>query len=604
MSGVQIESSNLSGLWKHGIRDLSFINMLREYHELLKGSFGPQGGLILINNSAGKETLTASSANIIKQLAFQHPCLKYINALISAQNESFCLYGLYVGILCSGLLLKALECSESIPFSIFSEVSELIITEFFSWMEESSSDIVMKLDLGNIESMLRIVKTIFNSKKQYYFSSSEVSHLCLQVVTAFIHSVPASNTKSGFGYVHIITENASSCLQAKVYSGLLYREPNLDDSEGYVAKKNLRVLLFSVPLGCYEDKDKDKNQELFITIKGGNKISYIKSLFNLLNRCLKKNNVTVLACQKMIEPGLKYCLEKEGFLVLERLGTDLSAGLMKLSGCFGVTNLNGIGEASDLSESIGVLTSVDLVVVGNKSYFYLAHTAANVVTLMIPGVTDHSHIRELCESSLAGLRGVCMEDGRVVVGGGCLETWVMTHFKTIMNNHCLLWASTLDVSHHSVTQVCLAFIAVWRDISVHLSAGTSAAPVDSFTDSVYSHLWKNIPQTKKHAPIQCHDAKISPSSSKETFATHCVCGMVHCDQVTKSQGTWQDLCISSILDDIKIMEDKTLSINSKMTVNSLNEVVVDCLSAKLNATRMAFEGFMQLINVSQFIFDK
>lgn len=602
MSGVQIESSKVSGLWTHGIKDLSFINMLKEYHELLKSTFGPQGCLVLINNSAGKEILTASSVKIINHVAFQHPCLKYINALISAQNESFGLHGLYVGILCSGLLLYAIKCNETIPFSIISEVSELIITEFLSVMEESSSNIVMKLDLENIESMLSIVKTIFNSKKQDYLSVREVNHLCLQVVKAFIRSVPQCNTNAGFGYIHIITEKESSCLQAKVYNGLLYREPDLDDSNTYITKKDVRVLLFTVPLGCSEDIR--KNNQLMFTKNGEKKISFTNSLFNILSKCFKKNNVQLIACQKVIEPELKHRLEKEGFLLLERLGSVLSEGLVELSGCVGVANINGISEATELSSSIGFLTSVDLVVVSNKSYLLLEHSATTAVTLFIPGVPEHSHTRELCESSLKGLRGVCMEDGRAVVGGGCLETWMITHLNRIMIDRSQLWASTLDVSHQYVTQVCLAFIAVWRDIAVQLSGGSNATPADCFTDSVCHHLWNNIPLAKENSPTQYPDALRSQISRKETVTTHCKCGMVHSDQVTRSQGTWEHLSIVSKLFERKKIEEERLLSNSKVAESDLKEVILDCFSAKLNASRIAFEGFMQLINISQFIFDK
>lgn len=53
-----------------------------------------------------------------------------------------------MGILCVGSL------------TIFSEISELIITDCLSLMEDKSSDIAMEFDLKSKYNMLRIIKNI------------------------------------------------------------------------------------------------------------------------------------------------------------------------------------------------------------------------------------------------------------------------------------------------------------------------------------------------------------------------------------------------------------------------------------------------------------
>lgn len=533
MSGAIIEEERVSGVCCHNLHDLSFISMLGQYRRLLFSAYGPKGGLILISNAVGRDTVAASSSDITKQLAFRHPCVKYINALISAQNVSCGLGGLYTGILCVRLLEEALACEDSTPHRIITDVSEWIITQILTHMAEFPDQVVTDLDIGNMEQVTSYVKTILGSKCCLDFNKAEIDNLSLQIVKAFIKSIPKEGSSGSFGHVNISQEGAPG-LDARVFDGLLYREPDFDSKlwrKMSMLPRVVNVLLFAVPLL----PDEGTNESVHWRGSHTKEEVFVRKTVACLLSSLKERNVHLLVNQKSIHPVIKFEIEREGYIVLERLGTVATDALMKLSGCQAITNLCHLTKEMSLI-GIGKLSSLENVSLKGKNYILLKQETSCISTLLLPAVNPsiEAALKESTESCLAALKMVVV-DGKVVSGGGCLETWLATQVNHLVSVNIGHLISLTGVSSHHIIKVANAFIRVFMELAIRLGGGSSTTKLDWCVDSVYHHLW--------HSEPGIVSGKVSPRGSdrqKSREITHkCVCGLLTDDLIKhKYGGDW------------------------------------------------------------------
>lgn len=380
MSGAVLQEERVRGVFCHSVAHPSYLSMLAHYRRLLLSAYGPKGSSVLLSNAVGREALLSSSSEIIKELSFAHPTTKYINALISAQNSSCGLHGLYTGLLCVRLLEEALKCEEDIPHPVVSTISECIISHLIEELDKFPPQVIMELDIGDMDQVVSFVKTIIGAKSCLCLSQSNANELSINIVHAFLKSIPDEYTLSGFGHVSIVAQEDGPSLPGGVFEGVLYRNP--DVSKARVEKvgelSEVRVLLFTVALSYTEETTtvswggsgtKEENFESLVLAS----LVYI----------LQKRNISIIANQKPVHPTLKFELERRGYLVLERLGTNVTEALVRVSGCQGVSNLNNLpGELSDAV--LGTLTLVKNVVFNNKNYILLDNSEGCVASLLLP----------------------------------------------------------------------------------------------------------------------------------------------------------------------------------------------------------------------------
>lgn len=380
MSGVVLEEERVRGVFCHSVAHPSYMSMLTRYRRLLLSAYGPKGNSVLISNAVGREALLSSSSEIIKELSFAHPTTKYVNALISAQNSSCGLYGLYTGLLCVRLLEEALRCEEDMPHPIVSSISERIISHLMEELDKFPPQVVMELDIGDMDQVVSFVKTIIGAKSCLCLSLSDADELSINIVRAFLKSIPDEYTLSGFGHVSIAVQEDGPSLPGGVFEGVLYRNPDVSKTrvEKIDALGEVKVLLFTVALSYTEE-----TTAISWGGSGTKEENFGSLVLASLMSMIRKRNINILANQKPVHPALKFELERTGCLVLERLGTSITEALIKVSGCQGISNLNNMpGLLSDAV--LGTLTSVKNVVFNNKNYILLDNSEGCVATLILP----------------------------------------------------------------------------------------------------------------------------------------------------------------------------------------------------------------------------
>nr|XP_045600848.1 McKusick-Kaufman/Bardet-Biedl syndromes putative chaperonin-like [Procambarus clarkii] len=529
MSGARLEEERVKGLFCHSVLDPSYISMLTQYRKLLFSVYGPKGSSILISNSVGRESLAASSSAIIKELSFAHPSVKYINALISAQNSSCGLNGLYTGMLCVRLLEESHECERDIPHPLISSVSEWIISELLELLAHSPDEVIMDLDIGDMKQVTSFVKTILGTKNCLNLSSMEVDDLTLSIVKAFLKSIPNEYSSGGFGHVAVTTQEESSSTNTKVFDGVLYREPDISPQriEKFKGLGSINIVLFTVPLLYIE-----RETESVCWRAGGTKEEiFINKVVPCLLSCMKRRNIHILANQKQVHPIIKFELEREGFLVLERMGTNLSEAMTKLSGCHAISNLGNLALEMN-TVLLGRLNTVEHIVYNGKSYILLDHDEGSVSTLLLPVANPIvlSTLKETTESCLAALRLVVV-DGKVVAGGGCLEAWAASKVKYLVNTNMQHLVDLTDASPHHIFKIASNFIRVFMEMALRPRGGPSTTRFDWSVDSVFHHLWHTQPRVSREDE--------GGSCSTQTSNVTCVCGLVR-EVVIKNKynGLW------------------------------------------------------------------
>lgn len=383
MSALVLESERVKGVFCHSMAHPSYLSMLASYRRLLLSAYGPKGSSVLINNAVGREALVSTSSEIVKELSFAHPTTKYINALISAQNSSCGLNGLYTGLVCVRLLEEALRCEEDMPHPVVSVVSEWIISQLVEQLGKFPPQVVMELDIGDMDQVVSFVKTIIGAKSCLGFTQSDANDLSINIVRSFLKSIPGEYISSGFGHVSVTSQEDGPSSPGGVFEGVLYRNPDvsLTRVEEIGALGEVRVLLFVVALSYSEE-----TAAVCWEGPGTKEENFGSLVLASLVSILKKRNISIVANQKPVHPVLKFELERAGCLVLERLGTSAAEALMRVSGCRSVSNLNNLpGELSDAV--LGTLTSVQNVVFNNKNYILLDHSEGCVATLLLPSAS-------------------------------------------------------------------------------------------------------------------------------------------------------------------------------------------------------------------------
>lgn len=261
-----------------------------------------------------------------------------------------------------------------------------------------------------------------------------------------------------------------------------YSRNILEDNENYTCNTPhaihppscLRMVLFNVPLvfeqsetECLKFTGGAPNSEVYDTVM-------VAKLRDLVRRC----RVVVIACQKVISDVIKFELQRDGVLVLERLGTTLTDSLQRLTGCVAISDVAGflsppniVLDEIDTSETnkfnprdvdefcdgfVGSLTDIHVVEVSGNTYLQLENSrrrtkpdkvnnhmtkglidkgivtkGSPVVTFLLPALTSvtSESLKAVVEESLRVLRHAAIHP-LVAAAGGCFEA-ALSHWTTL-----------------------------------------------------------------------------------------------------------------------------------------------------------------------------
>ncbi|KAB7499481.1 McKusick-Kaufman/Bardet-Biedl syndromes putative chaperonin [Armadillidium nasatum] len=604
MSCVRKENTQVNCLTKfENLRDINFVKELKEnYISLLSSSYGPKSSLKLIRNSAGSDFLTSSSSTLLEQLSFSNPCFKFINALISAQNKTYGVNGLFTGLICSSLLLRALTLEVELSHRVIREASEYIQSALLKKLQKDLPQISFKVNIDKLDEVLCSVRSLITSKSYYIFSSKEIEHICIKIVEAFLKTLPIEGYDD-FGQVNILDIEGIPAMQSKTFDGFLIRvyDSSLEDINRHIKSfscNDIKLAIFTVPLSPEVPKTTLIEQNSNMSIK----FAYISDIFKNLSDMLHKRNVKLILCQMFIHDCLKFDLEKNGFLVLDRLGTLLTDSLIKSTGCSPISSLSDVD--CNFDSHIGVASALKAVTFNDKLYVnFLPKDPVQDVSLILPAVNNHvfKYLKECVNTGVFVLREL-IKDPVVVPGAGCFEAFITMTLLQMRTENLTKIADIYHTTQSSINMIFCEYIETFLYLSMLPTNGNRRSSQDFFIDDESFHLWKVV-----SANPNCKSFTQPVTEIRDV----CSCGGILKSQLSAEPHFYSILDIKNYcrsksenpeLDKFKI---NFLPIKGKknFVLKIQGNSIVDPFAAKLNSIRLAFDGFSELFRLGLLVYD-
>lgn len=354
-----------------------FVCTLRSFRRMLLSCVGPEGGIKILISGAGYTTVTTSSSRLLNNITLSNPICLFINQIMKSQINAYHDYGLYTGILITSLLEKVLSHRVGLCVPKAASIIEhlnSILTGIFDL-----SCIKLKVDFSTVKQLLPLVKSILSSKPACGLRGADIQDLQLSIVKGFLQT-----TGQTMGDV-IVECTETSEMKSQVFPGILY-QINYDDISTILHQKCkkkgcMSLLLFNIMLTDEGTSKISENRS--IKLEGPqDDYSFVEEALKLFEQIVGLN-VDVIACQKLVHPTLCLYLQRKGILLLDRMGTELTHAVEKLSGATPISSIKHCPRDPDCLRSLlGTVEVLRLVEQGQKFYVSLEKAGSNIATLI------------------------------------------------------------------------------------------------------------------------------------------------------------------------------------------------------------------------------
>jgi len=437
----------------------------------------------------------------------------------------------------------------------------------------------MKVDIGNMKSMLSVVNSIVGTKPACHLSESERHHISVLVIKAFLHSLPSNATKGSSKTitapvpVQIMTCEGDSVKDSKLLSGVLLQAPDIPTFQHQsrtLVNHTSKVALFNISMAG--DTVEWFSDNIKMETTGHDVVMANATLQRILKVAdwLVANGVEVIACQKCMHPALKRYLKDKGAFVVDRLSILHISAVQRLTGAVTLSTFS-----MDIPESsFGEVEKIEHVVFNEKSYLQLQSSSSAVCTLLLCS-SDETSLEELktvCQAAVIALHET-LACPYLVPGAGCLDTHLASFLREYGQSSGSKIAEELGCTKGQ-------FVATINSIAHCLESLARSLEHDGgghVTDAANQHHWSLPPAAVKLNPaMPC-----------------CMCGLVSCDQSME----W------NMLGDTESFysQDMYCRRNCCISTNAMERVfensVVDMFSMKMNSYRTAFETASAILRV-------
>lgn len=379
----------------------------------VRTTLGPRGMDKMLIDPTGDVTITNDGATILQEISVVHPGAKMVIEVAKAQDDEVG-DGTTTAVVMVGSLMEKAETmiEKKIHPAVIAEGYRLGMKKALEIVE----DLSIKIDPFDREMLIKIADTAMTGKA-IESVKDKLNGIAVDAVMA-IAERDGDRVIADEDNVLIKKQAGDRMDDAELVRGVVIDKKRV--SEEMPRKvKDARVALISSPLEIKKTQVKAK-----IKIKSSDMVS----AFSAQEReTLKKYADTIIAsganvvlCQKGIADAVAFYLAKGGVLAVE----DVPEKDMK----FAARALNAqiVTKPEELSPE--VLGRAELVEELEDSEFIKISGCHNpkTVTILLRGSTQYL-LDELERAVIDGTRVVmdAMEDGKLVVGGGAVETEIM-----------------------------------------------------------------------------------------------------------------------------------------------------------------------------------
>jgi thermosome len=446
----------------------------------VRTTLGPRGMDKMLVSSTGDVTITNDGATILSDIAVQHPGAKMVIEVAKAQDDEVG-DGTTTAVVLVGSLMEQAE------HLIAKKIHPTIIGQGYRMGMEKALEIIDELaitiDPYNRDILLKIADTAMTGKS----IESVKGKLDVIVVDAVMLVAEKKDGKVLVDDDHITIKKQSGHAMddAELVQGIVLDKTRF--SEDMPRKvTGAKVALVASPMEIVKTQVKAK-----IKISRSDQISAFsaqeRDALKKLADMVIESGANVLFCQKGIADAVGYYLAKAGVLAVE----DVPEKDMKFAAL--ALNAEIVNKPGELTKkSLGSAALVEQV--DNADLIKVSGCKnPKALTILLRGSTDYL-LDELERAVVDGTRVVedAMEDGKLLVGGGAVET------ELLMRIH--EYAATIG---GRVQMAIEAYAASFEVIPTTLAENSGFNQIDKLVDLKNAHS-----KGKKNAGLNVYNGKV------------------------------------------------------------------------------------------------
>ncbi|KFQ17275.1 PREDICTED: mcKusick-Kaufman/Bardet-Biedl syndromes putative chaperonin [Merops nubicus] len=540
---------------------------------LLKSCYGPAGRLKHLHNGVGGYVCTTSqSSALLGRLSVSQPVLRVLTASVQNHLSRFSDCGLFTAILCCSLIenFKSL----SVASCTVAKISQHLLRQCVEYLRSEACACRVSVDFGSVETLLCLVCSVLMSKPACMLNKTEVDHLTVLILKAFMFTVPCHvETSAVLGKCVIVPVKGRRVGDSTVLPGLLIETPEIQLAKPLNVKRThsgmIKVALFCVSMSG----DSFSSEEGTVTVHHG--VSLEMSELNQLlsvGKQLVDDEVGLVVCQKVIHPSLKQYLKEKHVMAVDRAGLSLMEPLSQMTGSKPIASIHLLSPSS-----YGSLKDVCIQSFASKRFVHLIPNDTVVCSLILcnRNETAWDELKRACETAEHVLQ-LTIKEPLALLGGGCTETHLASYIR---HKSCTLSSSSFEDLDCSRTQYQLVADGFCRSLeSVACSLNHDDAEV--LTDMVYGHCWF-VP------------AGFPSVSNWSDLVSKCGCGI---------NGNSEDLSWRLLRG--QFGSPATQGCPKEPPVKAAGSLTLDCFAAKCSGLQVALETANLILDLSCVIEDQ
>lgn len=557
--------------------DLKVKNILKTLKDLVYSARGPNGRLKFFQSSSGGHvTVTSTSSKILHSLSgLSHPILRLTLAAVQGHLDNYSDGGLQTAL----LLVSLVQSSLDLP------IPRALLTQLYHHSMEilknhlKSCQWKIKLDIGNMKSMMTLINSIIGTKPACRLSESERRHIGVLILQAFVKSIPSGAARQGSPEtvltperILILTCEGDSVEESRVLEGVVLRAPDIAtfQHQGKTLVGNSpKVALYNISMAGDTEEwfAGDVRTE---TTGTGDKFTLTNAVLRQiikLSDWLVAAGVRVIACQKCVHPFLKTYLRDKGAFVVDRLSILHISAVQRLTGATILSTFSM--EISE--ESFGQLERIDHVVLNDKSYIHLypksSSSQINTLVLCSPDETSLEELKTVSQAAVCALYET-LACPFVVPGAGCLDT----HLASLLRQYAQRSGSRV-AEEFACTKS--QFVAAINNMARCLESLARSLEHDGgghVTDLTNHHHWSVSPGA----------LTLTPNNPR------CLCGLVSRDGSME----W-----NLMEETVTVSHSNTCACTDDIVQKVTDNTVLDIFSMKMNSFTTAIETANAILRV-------
>ncbi len=438
--------------------------------QTVRTTLGPKGMDKMIVDALGDVIVTNDGVTILKEMQIEHPAAKMVVEVAKTQEDAVGDGTTTAVVLAGELLKKAEELLDQ-------NIHPTVLAKGYRIAEQEAQKILQELNesvsLENDTLLQDIAITAMTGKG----AEANKEHLA-ELIVRGIRKVAREHQEGRNNLIEVDRDDikiekqiGQSTEKSELVEGIVLDKERVHPSMPTTVE-NAKIALLDVAL---EIKNTEIDAKIQITDP-----QQLNAFLEQEERTLrgmvdmvKKNNATVLFCQRGIDDIAQHFLAKAGILAIRRVKKSDMERLSKATGA------KIVGNWKELSvDDLGDAGSVREQKIGEEYMIFVEKCSkAKAVTLLVRGATEHvAEEAKRAVTDAVGDLAASLKDGLVVAGAGAVEMELSKQLRS--------FASRLSGREQLAVQ---AFAEAMEIVPRTLAENAGLDPIDVLTSLRSAH---------------------------------------------------------------------------------------------------------------------